>query len=131
MEREAIYVLSALVLAGSLTLWLYLSFRRGGGRPSQRRAAAFFLKSGFRHLPAILLVAAAFWYSIALAALSAFLPEGPIQTVAIAAGLLLVLTCGVLMVAWAYRPPQWVYPAWYRAELGQVPKSPRSRGSRA
>ncbi|MGN9775473.1 hypothetical protein ACTMS0_06820 [Micromonospora sp. H33] len=131
MEREAIYLLWAFILAGSLSLWLYLSFRHGAERPSQRRAATFFIKSGIRHLPVMLLVGAAFWYSIAVAALSTFLPEGPLQTVAMAAGLLLVLTTGVLALVWAYRPPRRVLPEWYRAELDRAPKPHGGKLSRA
>ena len=63
METEAIYLLWAFILEGSLSLWLYLNFRRGADRPSQRRAAAFFIKLEIRHLPVMLLVGAAFWYS--------------------------------------------------------------------
>jgi hypothetical protein len=63
METEAIYLLSAFILAGSLSLWSYLSFWRGADRASQNRVAWFSIRSGMRHLPVMLLVGAAFWYS--------------------------------------------------------------------
>jgi hypothetical protein len=130
METEAIYLLLAFFCAGTLSLWSYLSFRRGADRPSQRAVASFAIRSGMRHLPVMQVAGAAFWYSIVLAALTAYLPEGPIQTFGMGAGLLLVLTTVVLMVVWAYRPPRWLIPDWFRSDFDAAGKLSGTRWSR-
>jgi hypothetical protein len=131
VDLKAVYYLAGPILLGSLTLWRYVTFRRGADRPSARRLAQLCIEWDVRNLPAGLLAGAVFWYSCVLAALTAFLPEGPLQSAAIPVGLLLVLIAVVLVIVWAYRPPRWVLPAWYRAELAQVPKAAGRRRSRA
>lgn len=124
------YLLLVFIGAGTLSLWSYLRFRRGADRAAQRRVASFSIKSGMRHLPVMLAVGAAFWYSIAVAVLAAFLPEG-LQAFAIPVVILLVFTAVVLMVVWTYRPPRRLLPTWYQAELDQAPKPPGRKRSRA
>ena len=130
MERDAVYVLLVFMAAGSLSLLSYVSFWRGAGSAFQRRVASFAIRSGMRHLPVMQAVGAAFWYAIVLAALTTYLPESPLRTVAMAAGLLLVLTTVVLFVVWAYRPPRRLLPSWYQAELGQAPRPRKTKPAR-
>jgi hypothetical protein len=130
MEQDAAYVLLVFMMAGSLSLWSYVSFWRGADNAFQRRVASFAIRSGMRHLPVMQALGAAFWYSIALAALTIYLPESPLSTVAMAAGLLLVLITVVLFVVWAYRPPRRLLPQWYQAELDQAPRPRKTKPSR-
>jgi hypothetical protein len=130
METGALYFLLAVIGAGSVSLGSYLIFLRGGDRRSQRGVAWFAIKAGMRHLPMMLLVGAAFWYSIVLTVLAAYLPEGALQTVGVAAGFVLILTTVVLMLVWAYRPPRRLLPRWYLAELDQAPQPGGSKRHR-
>jgi hypothetical protein len=117
-------------IAGSASLWSYVRFRRGADSPAQRRVARFAIKTGIRHLPVMLVVGAAFWYSILLVALASFLPEGALRNVASGAGLLLVLATMVLLLVWTYRPPRRLLPQWYVDELAQAPAPPGTTRTR-
>jgi hypothetical protein len=116
--------------AGSLSLLSYVSFWRGAGSVFQQRVASFAIRSGMRHLPVMLAMGAAFWYASVLAALSTYLPKSPLRTVAMAAGLLLVLITMVLFVVWAYRPPRRLLPPWYQAELDQAAEPRKTKLAR-